>query len=335
MSWLWAEASAQHPGVDGLEVRRRRRAGGAAVHVDPHAPGDLEPGHEVRRGDEGLAGHAVGEDGRAADTVALHHGDRGSELGGNQRCLVATGATTEDDDGRMAFAHVRYPTTRAPADLSVAGRPPPGCPPFVRNRDAHPLPTRWPQGIPCGQRPPGIDMTTGGLRERTISSTDRCRGTGHGHPHRHRRLLATGQDLRRLRRVRQHCRQGGHGDVRHRGLGGMDALVAAAKKEGTLNVIALPPDWANYGEVIKAFEAKYGIKVDQRPARRQQRRRDLRGQAASRASPRRPTSSTSAPRSPPPTRPCSRRTRSRRSADVAGRPQGRRPAPGSTTTAAT
>jgi len=33
-------------------------------------------------------------------------------------------------------------------------------------------------------------------------------------------------------------------------LGGMDALVAAAKKEGTLNVIALPPDWANYGEMI-------------------------------------------------------------------------------------
>ena len=35
--------------------------------------------------------------------------------------------------------------------------------------------------------------------------------------------------------------------------GGMDALVAAANKEGALNVIALPPDWANYGEVIKAF----------------------------------------------------------------------------------
>ena len=44
--------------------------------------------------------------------------------------------------------------------------------------------------------------------------------------------------------------------------GGMDALVAAAKKEGQLNVIALPPDWANYGEIIKAFEAKYGIKVN-------------------------------------------------------------------------
>lgn len=45
-------------------------------------------------------------------------------------------------------------------------------------------------------------------------------------------------------------------------LGGMDALVAAARKEGQLNVIALPPDWANYGEVVKAFEAKYKIKVN-------------------------------------------------------------------------
>ncbi|MFE7430184.1 ABC transporter substrate-binding protein [Streptomyces sp. NPDC057545] len=44
--------------------------------------------------------------------------------------------------------------------------------------------------------------------------------------------------------------------------GGMDALVAAAKKEGKLNAIALPRDWANYGEIIDAFEKKYGIKVE-------------------------------------------------------------------------
>ncbi|MDP5228667.1 MULTISPECIES: extracellular solute-binding protein [Arthrobacter] len=43
--------------------------------------------------------------------------------------------------------------------------------------------------------------------------------------------------------------------------GGTDALIAAAKKEGTLNAIALPNDWANYGEVISTFEKKYGIKV--------------------------------------------------------------------------
>ncbi|MEO5709610.1 MAG: ABC transporter substrate-binding protein [Nocardioidaceae bacterium] len=40
-------------------------------------------------------------------------------------------------------------------------------------------------------------------------------------------------------------------------LGGMDGLVKAAEKEGALNVIALPPDWANYGNIIKAFQAKY------------------------------------------------------------------------------
>ena len=45
-------------------------------------------------------------------------------------------------------------------------------------------------------------------------------------------------------------------------LGGMDQLVAAAKKEGTLNVIALPPTWANYGAILSAFTAKYGIKID-------------------------------------------------------------------------
>lgn len=44
--------------------------------------------------------------------------------------------------------------------------------------------------------------------------------------------------------------------------GGIDALVAAAKKEGELNVIALPPDWANYGAITKAFSGKYGIKVN-------------------------------------------------------------------------
>ncbi|MDT5339060.1 MAG: putative spermidine/putrescine transport system substrate-binding protein [Mycobacterium sp.] len=44
--------------------------------------------------------------------------------------------------------------------------------------------------------------------------------------------------------------------------GNLDGLVAAAKKEGELNVIALPPDWANYGAIIKAFGDKYGIKVN-------------------------------------------------------------------------
>ncbi|MFI1159445.1 ABC transporter substrate-binding protein [Streptomyces sioyaensis] len=43
--------------------------------------------------------------------------------------------------------------------------------------------------------------------------------------------------------------------------GGTEALVKAAKKEGRLNAIALPRQWANYGALIDGFEKKYGIKV--------------------------------------------------------------------------
>src|SRR5580658_9916940 len=43
--------------------------------------------------------------------------------------------------------------------------------------------------------------------------------------------------------------------------GGMTALVAAAEKEGQLNVITLPTNWANYGTIMKELTAKYGIKI--------------------------------------------------------------------------
>jgi putative spermidine/putrescine transport system substrate-binding protein len=43
--------------------------------------------------------------------------------------------------------------------------------------------------------------------------------------------------------------------------GGMNALIAAAKAEGKLNVITLPSNWANYGNIMKDFTAKYGIKI--------------------------------------------------------------------------
>jgi putative spermidine/putrescine transport system substrate-binding protein len=44
---------------------------------------------------------------------------------------------------------------------------------------------------------------------------------------------------------------------------GLDDLVAAAKKEGTLTTIALPHDWCGYGAVIDAFKAKYGLEVNE------------------------------------------------------------------------
>lgn len=45
-------------------------------------------------------------------------------------------------------------------------------------------------------------------------------------------------------------------------VGGLAALIKLAQKEGELNTIALPDYWANYGNVIKAFEKKYKIKVN-------------------------------------------------------------------------
>ena len=117
-------------------------------------------------------------------------------------------------------------------------------------------------------------------------------------------------------------------------LGGMDKLVEAAKKEGQLNVIALPPDWANYGEIIKTFQSKYGIKVTSDQPDALLSRRDLHRAAAQ--------GPVQAPRRLRPRR--LRRGREHR--DVRALqggdlrrgprgPQGRRTARGSTTTAAT
>jgi putative spermidine/putrescine transport system substrate-binding protein len=41
----------------------------------------------------------------------------------------------------------------------------------------------------------------------------------------------------------------------------MAALVSAAQKEGVLNVITLPTNWANYGSIMKDFTAKYHIRI--------------------------------------------------------------------------
>ncbi|MGI8827692.1 MAG: ABC transporter substrate-binding protein [Chloroflexota bacterium] len=43
--------------------------------------------------------------------------------------------------------------------------------------------------------------------------------------------------------------------------GKMAKLIKSAKKEGKLNTIALPPDWADYGEIISKFQTKYGISI--------------------------------------------------------------------------
>ena len=41
----------------------------------------------------------------------------------------------------------------------------------------------------------------------------------------------------------------------------MAELIAEAKKEGKINVIALPDDWANYVEIKSTFKKKYGLEL--------------------------------------------------------------------------
>jgi len=43
----------------------------------------------------------------------------------------------------------------------------------------------------------------------------------------------------------------------------MSDLVAAAKKEGQLTIIAVPHDWCGYGAIIEGFKATYGLTVNE------------------------------------------------------------------------
>ncbi|MGH6754161.1 MAG: ABC transporter substrate-binding protein [Bradyrhizobium sp.] len=43
----------------------------------------------------------------------------------------------------------------------------------------------------------------------------------------------------------------------------MEALIAAAKAEGQLTVMALPRDWSGYGVVIDRFRARYGLTINE------------------------------------------------------------------------
>jgi putative spermidine/putrescine transport system substrate-binding protein len=43
----------------------------------------------------------------------------------------------------------------------------------------------------------------------------------------------------------------------------LDILIAEAQKEGELTVIAIPHDWANYGEILETFKQKYNLKINE------------------------------------------------------------------------
>lgn len=42
---------------------------------------------------------------------------------------------------------------------------------------------------------------------------------------------------------------------------GFATILKEAKKEKRLNTIALPPNWANYGEIMSTFQRKFGLKI--------------------------------------------------------------------------
>ena len=78
-------------------------------------------------------------------------------------------------------------------------------------------------------------------------------------------------------------------------MGGVDAVCAAGKAEGQVNLIATPPDWANYGQMITDFQTKYGIKVQSDQPDADSADRDQGGDSIWPAPAASPTSSTSAP----------------------------------------
>ncbi len=43
----------------------------------------------------------------------------------------------------------------------------------------------------------------------------------------------------------------------------LDALIKAAQSEGSLTTIALPHDWANYGEIIETYKTKYAMQINE------------------------------------------------------------------------
>jgi putative spermidine/putrescine transport system substrate-binding protein len=67
------------------------------------------------------------------------------------------------------------------------------------------------------------------------------------------------------------CNQGGTATTAPGGTGGTGAsgwtpdaaLLTAAKAEGSLNVIALPRDWCNYGALLDNFKAKTGLTLNE------------------------------------------------------------------------
>ena len=66
-----------------------------------------------------LDGHAVGEHRGTADAVPVDHGHGGTEVGGDERGLVATGAAAEDHYGGFGRIHAPIQPSEEPSPRSV------------------------------------------------------------------------------------------------------------------------------------------------------------------------------------------------------------------------
>src|SRR5207245_1947509 len=45
----------------------------------------------------------------------------------------------------------------------------------------------------------------------------------------------------------------------------MNTLMTNAKKEGTLEAIGFPPDWADYGDIFSGYTSHYGVNIAYKP----------------------------------------------------------------------
>ena len=163
MSSDCAWASALDPGVHPGEVhadawpasrRRRRRAGPRARRTRAASIIDLGGG------DQRLGRHAVGQHGRAAQPVAVHHGHLGAELGRDQRRLVAARPPPMIPHcaSRRGILPSRRPRSGTPRPIPCAPWPstPPTAATWTRGR--------WPAGARTRRSAAPAGWTAGGSR---------------------------------------------------------------------------------------------------------------------------------------------------------------------------
>ncbi len=76
-----------------------------------------------------------------------------------------------------------------------------------------------------------------------------------------RRSLAAAAGLTILAPATAFARSGAAAPPTRGTVANYKTILAEAKREGRLNTIALPPDWANYGEIMSTFQKRFGLKI--------------------------------------------------------------------------